>query len=193
MSQDVAKFIAMVGLHFPAPKVNDEQAHAAWCASMVRLLDKYPAGVLADAADKIIRERDPKKDGRFFPAPSECIAACEEAAQLRRAKETPLLEAPKEPDAFSYGERVELARDFMKTTVAKRAITEGWGQSLFHFVVRNRRLPNDAEIVRCKREAQQFAAEYERLLRGEHPFGRPLARLAESMVRKAKELMGNAA
>src|SRR3990167_1491693 len=190
MSQDVAKFIAIVGLHFPPPKANDEETNAAWCASMVRILGSYPAAVLAEAAQQIIDERNPKKDGRFFPVPSECREACEAAVDRLRAAETPLLAAPPE---VPYWARVDLARDLMQSPMGQLAKRENWDTRMYHFCVENMRVPAGKEIDECKRDARKFAAVYEECLRGEHPFGRPLARLAESMVRKAREMMGTSA
>jgi len=187
MSQDVAKFIAIVGLHFPPPKKAAEPEYDAWMASMVRFLRGYPGDVLAQAADEIILTRCSKKDGRCFPEPRACIEACEDAKRRLAAASMPLL-AKAEPE-IPYEGRVQLARDLMKSSVGKRAIREGWGPSMFHYCVAHCMVPGDREIEGCKREAKQFAAAYEGCVKGEHPLGGPLARLADSMVRKARELM----
>jgi len=192
MSADaVHGFIAVVALHFPRPKFSeDEMMEGAWMASMTRVLSPYPDDVLAAAAQHIIDERNPKKDGRFFPVPSECREACDAAVDRLRAAETPLLAAPPE---VPYWARVDLARDLMQSPMGQLAKRENWDTRMYHFCVENMRVPGGKEIDECKRDARKFAAIYEECLRGEHPFGRPLARLAESMVRKAREMMGTSA
>lgn len=185
-AEGVMKFIAAVELHYPRPKFSgDESMEGAWVASMVRTLGGYPDKILSAAAERILTERDPKKDGRFFPVPKECTDVCEEAARRLALTETPLLTAPE----MSYEAKVRLARDLMQAPMSQTAVREGWGPTLFHFIVRNGRVPGGREVDECRQEAKQFAAEYQRCLKGNHPFGRPLARLAESMTKKARELM----
>ncbi len=50
-AEAVLRFVAVVELHFPRPKFNDdEQMEAAWLASMTRTLGNYPDDVLSEAA-----------------------------------------------------------------------------------------------------------------------------------------------
>jgi hypothetical protein len=188
MSQiGVAKFIAAVALHFPRPKFNeDEGMEGAWMASMNRVLSHYPDEILADAAMRILAKRNPKRDGRFFPTPSECVEFCDESVDVRRLRETPLLEAPKE---MPYDARCNLARDLMQSPMGVLARKEGWSESMFYFIVDHARVPGGTEIDHCKREAVEFAKLRKEGLK-DHPFGVPLSKLADAMVRKARELMG---
>lgn len=187
----VAKFITAVGLHFPRPKFNgDEDMEAMWMASMNRQLAHYPDDILADAAMRIIAKRHPKEDGAFFPKPSECVEFCDEAVEVKRRSETPLLAAPKD---LPYDARVNLARDLMRCPMGQAAIKDGWGQSMFQFCIEHQRVPGGREIDECKITSRQFASEYERLLRSDHPLRGPLAKLAEGMMRKARAMMGEKA
>jgi hypothetical protein len=193
MSSDAAvlKFIAVVELHFPRPKFNgDEQMESAWLKSMHKVLAGYSDEIVALAAERILLSRSPKRDGRFFPSPMECIEACDKAAAYRQQEATPLLSGPKE---MPYDARVRLARDLMRCPMGQAAIKDGWGQSMFQFCIDNQRVPGGREIDECKITSRQFAAEYERLLRGDHPMRGPLAKLAEGMMRKARAMMGEKA
>lgn len=187
----VHQFIAAVSLHFPRPKFDgDEMMQRGWMKSMDNLLGQYADDVLASAANRIICDRT-AKDGRFFPIPSEIREICNDIVQQKRAYETPLLTSAKQE--MPYHARVNLARDLMKCPLGQQAKREGWDTTMYHFCVENMRAPNGQEVNECKRKAKQFAADYQRLLKEEHPFGGPLARLADSMVRKARELMGASA
>jgi hypothetical protein len=184
----VLKFIAVVELHFPRPKFNgDEQMESAWLKSMNMVLGGYSDEVIASAAERILMTRNPKRDGRFFPSPQECTEACDKAAAYRQKAETPLLTKPPE---LTYEERTALARDLMKAPIGRQAVRDGWGEAMFHFIVEHRRAPAGQEVDECRRSARQFKADYERLLRGDHPFANTWAKYAEGMVQKARELMG---
>jgi hypothetical protein len=187
MSQiGVARFIAAVALHFPRPKFNDDEGmEGAWMASMNRVLSHYEDDILADAAMRILAKRNPKRDGRFFPTPSECVEFCDEAREVKRLQETPLIAAPKE---MSYDSRCNLARDLMQSPMGQLAKREGWSESMFYFVVDHARVPAGKEIDDCKREAREFERLRNEGLK-DHPFGKGWAKVAEGMVRKARELM----
>lgn len=185
----VARFISTVALHFPRPKfAEDTVMEAAWVASMNRVLGGYSDEVLAEAAHRILRDRVPKKDGRFFPAPAECSDVCSDVARALRAKETPLLANP--AAQMPYAARCELACDLMKTPLGIQARKEGWDTAMFYFCVANAKAPMLAkDIEECKRSSRAFKDEVERCKRGERELGGAWARYAESMVRKARELM----
>ncbi len=85
------------------------------------------------------------------------------------------------------------AREIRKSGLGGRAKREGWDAAMFHFGVEHQRAPAGNEIGQCQHAAKAFKADYEACLKGEHPLGGPLARLAEGMTRKARELMGDAA
>lgn len=187
-AEGVKKFIAAIDLEYPAPQYGgDKTRQKAWLALMTRTLGGWDDEVLCEAAALILRTRNPKKDGQFFPKTSECEEACHEAAEIVERRRTPLLEQ-KTPER-SYGEKIELARQLMQTSLGQEAIHAGWGQSMFQFCVEHGRAPSAEERHCCRRSAKEFQAAYEHCLRGQHPLGKPLARLAESMTRKARELM----
>jgi len=183
----VKQFIAVVELHFPRPKFDgDEMMEAAWVKSLKTVLAGYSDETVAAGAELILRTRNPKRDGRFFPSPSECTEACDKAAAYKKAAETPLLAKPKE---LTYAERVAVARTVMSHPIGQRAIREGWGESMFHYAMEHGRAPEGDAIMRCKDNARQFRAAYEACLKTPGPLNRALANLAEGMVRKARERM----
>lgn len=187
-AEGVLKFIAVVELHFPRPKFNeDETMEGAWVASMTRTLGGYADDVLNEAAQRILRDRSPKRDGRFFPAPSECSEVCVSVAKTLQAQKTPLLAYAKQD--LPYSARCDLARDLMQSPLGKRARKEGWAESMFYFCVWNGKAPSGHEIDECKSKANEFANVRERCARGEYELGGAWARYAEGMVRKARELM----
>lgn len=190
MSSDAAvkKFIAVVELHFPRPKFDgDEQMEAGWVQTIKLAAKDYSDEVVAAAGERILMTRNPKRDGRFFPSPQECIEAFDKAAAYRKQAETPLLAKPPE---LTYEEKTNLARDLMRAPLGLKAKKEGWDVAMFQFCVDNMRAPQGQEIDACKASAREFAAAKDRLSKGDHPLSGPWARYAENMVRKAKELMG---
>jgi hypothetical protein len=192
-AEGVKKFIAAIDLVFPAPQFDgDKTRQAAWVALMTRTLGGSDDGVLSEAASMILRTRNPKKDGRFFPTPQECITACHEVAEEMERRRAPLLLENKTA-ALPYHARVRLARDMMQSPMGRAAVKAGWGSAMFHFCVENQRMPTGREAEECQREAREFDRVYAQCLTGDHPLGGPLARLAENMVRKARELMGEKA
>jgi len=193
MSADgVKKFIAAIDLVFPAPQFDgDKMRQAAWVQLMTSELGAAEDEVLIEAAKLIRRTRNPKKDGRFFPTPQECLEACREVAETMERSRTPLLEHKSKE--VPYHARITLARDLMKSPMGKSAVREGWGPAMFHFCVNNMRVPAGREVEDCKRSTKEFERAYAECLNGDHPFGGPLGRLAENMLRKARELMGEKA
>jgi hypothetical protein len=192
MSADgVKKFLAAIDLVFPAPQFDgDKMRQAAWQQLMATTLGGTDDHVLAETAATILRTRNPKKDGRFFPTPQECLEAVQEVAgRLERAK-TPLLAAPTE---MPYEARCNLARDLMQSPLGKMANKEGWGTRMYHFCVEHQRVPGGKEVDQCKQEQRHFDAAYKECLQGDHPHGGPLAKLAEGMLKKARDMMGKAA
>lgn len=164
MSKSVMHFIAVVAVHFPAPvKAGDETGERAWYASMIKVLDGYAPEVLAKAAETIVRTRTPK-DGRFFPLPSECAEACEEAKRLV-APPTLALAAPAS-DLYSK-ERKKLADELLVgTELGRRAAREGWHTHLWHHIRETMRMPGtDAEIAALKAEARAFDETMDKLRR----------------------------
>lgn len=180
----VKKFVAAIDLVYPAPQYDgDKTRQAAWLGLLTQTIGLKSDEVLAEAAAIIMRTYD----GRFFPTPKHCLAACEEAAAAIERRRTPLLEH-KAPE-MRYEAKVALARDLMQHPIGKQAIKDGWGQVMFNFCMKNQRAPSGSEIDACKREAREFNSVYEGLLREQGTLASSLARYAESIVQKARDHM----
>lgn len=195
MSQlGVAKFIAAVALHFPRPKFNDDEGmEAAWMASMNRVLSHYSDDILADAAVRILSKRNPKKDGRFFPSPSECTEVCDEAAEVKRLRETPLIStAQRDPSPWA-GWRITLADDLMKSAPGLQASCEGWGLAFHTFCRENGRAPELHEFGQCRQARRNLDVGMQILHADEDAFARgPLMQLGQKMLKRNEEFKAQA-
>lgn len=186
----VAQFIAMVSLHFPRPKFGgDEVMEGGWMSSMTLALSKYSDDVLREAAQQILLKRVPKKDGAFFPAPSECIAVCNTIANqhFKDEEKSRLLPGPN-PDSWS-DDRLALAFDLMKSELGRRAVREGWLQSLYTFCRKNMRLPKGNEIEVCIADGRIVQQVVEEFQNGEpNQFNAAIVRWGNTMLEKQDEL-----
>jgi hypothetical protein len=180
----IKQFIAVVELYFPRPKFDgDETQEAAWMAIMARVLSPFDDDVVADGAVRLVSSYE----GRFFPKPAECTKACQKAQEVKRLSQPQLLIGKQE---ISYPDRTKLARDIMQAPLGQQAKREGWDTAMFHFIVDHQRAPQGQEIEGCKAKSREFNATYQQLLKpGSHPDAGPLARLAEGIVRKARDTM----
>ena len=190
MSADpIAKFISVVDVHFPKPRFISEDIEDAWIASMVKFLAPYDAAVLNRAAEHILKTRDPKKDGKWFPVPSEIIAVCDlmqRAIQLEAAP--PLLSHGRKDQSEWAGWRVELADDLIKTQMGHEASKRGWIGSLWSFCRRFARLPDAREVSSVKADAAKFDEDLEMCERGEAgPNSKLLAELGRKMKARRDE------
>jgi hypothetical protein len=190
MSADgVKKFIAAVDLIYPAPQYDgDKMRQGAWLSLMVQTLGGCSDEVLAAASAHILRKRDPKKDGRFFPTLNECIKITHEVAEEVERAKVALIEH-KTPEV-SYERRIALARDLMQSPMGQKANKEGWGTVMFNFCVEHMKAPQGQEIEDCKRSAREFEATRERCAKGDHPLAKTWTKYAEDMVAKLRERMG---
>ena len=154
MKEAVKKFVVLVGAHFPRQKfTGDEAREAVWLRSMGEMLGVYDDDVLMEAAETIIRTRDPEKDNTMFPKPVECIRACDAAKEKLRIRATPLLETREkvsqriESLQLWSDDRVSLAKSLVSASPDReRAQREGWIEHLFHFCRENGRLPRREEV-----------------------------------------------
>ena len=189
MSQiGVAKFISIVGLHFPRPKFEDDETMgAAWTASMTRTLGGYSDDVLLEAAQRILGTRNPKKDGKFFPVPSECSAVCDQVALLKsRTSSTPLLAGPSANEWSE--ERQRLALDLMKGPLGAKAAREGWMVTLYDFCRVNMRLPTEKEAAQYRESGRGFEEKLRDCENGEAgDNSRDWAKLGASIKARAKQ------
>ena len=188
-ARDVTKLISTIELHFPMSKFADETNEEAWTASMVRFLSPYSPDVLGRAAEHIIKTRDPKRDGKWFPVPSEIIAACDLMRRAIQIEQTPLLTHGQRDQNLDAGWRVDLANDLVKTPLGREAAKKGWIGALWAFCRRAARLPEARELPAVKAEAQVFDEALDACERGEAgPMSRKLAELGRSIKDRRSDL-----
>lgn len=180
------KFIGMIEKFFPAPKFGgDQKEEELWLKMMRDMLSAYDEQTLVQAAQSIVRHRDPKRDGTFFPKPSECIAACEAVVKLQRGAMLQI--EPPKADEWS-DDRITLAFDLANGPLGRRAAREGWVNALLRFCRKNMRLPKDGEISSCIAENAEFQEALQRCRDGEcGSLSASLATLGESIAARAEE------
>lgn len=189
MTVAVANFIEALLVHYPV-KHDNEEREDAWVDSMIAALKQYPASVLQEVAQHIIRHRK----YRNFPLLSEVMDACDNVEAKREAeKRRATLPAFRPPVTDLPGDWEVFANTLLKTPLGRQAAKEGWVRSYWDFCRNNRRAPAAAhEIERCKRETREFDQTYQALLRGDvnvDPSARPmLLKIADSMLSKRQEL-----
>lgn len=183
ISDHVAQFIEVVSRHFPPRRMSDEDTEA-WASSLNRIIRRVDAETLAVAAEIILETRDPSKDGRMFPAPKECLAACEKARERIRLKRAPPLLSHGRADTSQFATwRIELADELIRGSMGQRAAQEGWGLALRDFCRREGRLPNEGEARECRQSARAFDEALAACRAGDAGIlSTPLARLGESML-----------
>lgn len=162
------EFIVRVDVHFPAPKfANDKKRSDLWTQSINDVLSPYEDEVVREAADRIIRSRDPdeSKGGSMFPKPFEILKVLNEVRDLqaaRAAAETMKLESPElyrkrttpsEELLRSYSdERMEFALVLMRGELGQQAVREGWEFQLFRYACEHNALPKDAHEIAALRK-----------------------------------------
>lgn len=179
-AEAVSKFLAELSLHF-GKRFDTEEAEDQWLASMERNLRGYSAAILDKACQRII---DTRKD-RYFPLPSECRAACEEAAKFERlsAPQMPLDHPSERP-----GSHYALADDLIHSDLGRQAAEQGWVGALHAFICKEGRLPKDYEIRKCVGWAKEFDEAYEQVLRGDGgACGQALERLGAAMLARREK------
>lgn len=182
MSHAISKFISAIDAHFPRPRFRDEEQEAIWTASITRTLMHYDPRVLAEAADDIIRTRDPAKErSRAFPVPRELLAACE--AVLRRRKPDQLrLTVSDDPNLQWHPDRQRLADELVSGEMGRRAAQEGWFAALRGFAAQTARLPSVGEIGALRAIAAEFHDRLAQCRAGEAgPASQKLAALGGAM------------
>lgn len=189
ISPHVAKFLAAVGEFFP-PSSRDPEAAERWAIALDRALCHVEPRTLARAAELIVTTRDPKKDGRFFPLPSECIEACKRAGNEIKAAETPLIAHGHRDQSPWAGWRIDRADELIRTTaMGREAAAGGWTLALHDFIRANQRLPNDLEVGRVRASASETKELVEMCERGEAgPLSGPLARLGRTILERGKDM-----
>ena len=187
MTVAVSKFITELSLHFP-PKHARPELETAWIRSMADALRSYPAPVLEEAAKHIIATRKYTS----FPLPAECKQACVAVAEYRQflAKSQTLPPFRSTAGDEWTSERVRLAYDLIKSGMGKQAANEGWVLALWNFARQHARLPTDAEVIQCKRDARDFDEAYATCVKGGWPEAKKWEALGSSMLAKREKLSG---
>lgn len=187
----IKQFIAVVELYFPRPKFDgDETQEAAWMAIMARVLSPFDNDVVADGAVRLVSTYQ----GRFFPKPAECTAACEKAAEAKHYRQTPLISAGSRDPSPYAGWRITLADDLMQSAPGKQAAREGWGFAFHNFCRENGRAPSPHEFAKCKAERRALDEGMAILRKDDGIFGhKALLELGTKMLAKNDELKGKAA
>lgn len=187
-AEGVGKFIGIIAVHFPKPRFEDTDSdEVIWQASLTRLLGHYDDAVLARAADTIIRTRDRKKDGAFFPIPSECISACDRAKRDIELLSAPKLTVDRQPSGFSP-DRHRLALDLLGSELGIEAVRARWHGALYDFIYRNARMPKGSEVEAVKRASREFFEEIEACESGKRgEVSKPLARLGRKIAQRRED------
>lgn len=75
--QAIEQFILLIEVHFPRPRFGgDERREALWMRSIHQILSEFEPDLITKAAEHILRNRDPEKNGgTMFPKPSEILKA----------------------------------------------------------------------------------------------------------------------
>lgn len=182
ISDHVLKFVGAIGPFFPPPRGSDEE-QATWLAAMDRKLRGMEPEVLAAAADEIIETRDPKKDGRFFPLPAECISACDKArARLTSIDGKPLLShGQSDPSPWATW-RCELANDLIKTEMGRKAARERWIISLWNYCREHGKLPSEIEAAKIVKGVGDIADFVESLARSDDSHSRRCAEFGRTVL-----------
>lgn len=133
-------------------------------------LASYTQEVLAEASAIIRKTRDPKKDGAFFPLPSECHVACKEALSTISYRHAPKLLGQPKVDEWSE-ERCRFADELLKTEMGRVSAREGWVQEFWNFTRKSMRMPTEHEAAACKASANRMDTLIEKIEAGKFPGG----------------------
>lgn len=185
MSQQeaISNFITSLALHFNVKHETPEH-EKAWLRSMAINLKAFPAAVLNEAAEEIIRTRK----HRNFPLPAECREVCI-AIDKRERAELPIEEKIPERHPEWTKWRIANANMLISTQeLAREAAKSNWILQLHDFIRVNQRMPKDHEVSRLKEQAQQFDAAYEACVMGGWQQAAMLERLGAAMLAKREKL-----
>lgn len=188
-AEAVGKFVSIIATSFPIKRWENESDEALWLAGMVSDLAHFGPDVLTKAANDIRRTRQPKRDGAFFPSPSECIAACEKAKRsldLETLGRT-MLTVNKEPSGFNP-DRHKLALGLLGTELGVEAVKARWHGALYDFIYRNARMPNGSEVDAVKRASREFFDAVRACENGQAgELSVPLARLGNNIAKRRED------
>lgn len=186
-SDEVNQFVMAVGVHFPPLAQGDDAK--VWVASMERVLSRMEPKVLAKAAEIIIATRNPKRDGKWFPTPSECIAACDQArADLALENRAPLLSHGNRDQSPWASWRQDTADMLIKTEMGKRAVKDGCILTLWNFCRENGRLPSEDVYAQMIRGADKTLELIERIANETDGVAQACARFGQTVLERRKQM-----
>lgn len=186
MSQQeaISNFITSLALHFTV-KHETPDHEKAWLRSMALNLKSFPASVLNEAAEEIIRTRK----HRNFPLPAECREVCIAIDKRGRAQDLPISEKVPERNPEWTKWRIRNADQLIATqALAKEAAQSNWILQLHDFIRANQRMPNGHEISRLKEKARLFDEAYVECVKGGWQQAAMLERLGAAMLAKRENL-----
>lgn len=186
---DVRKFVMAVGVHFPPLAQGDEAD--VWMASMARVLGRMETHVLSAAAALIIETRNPKRDGKWFPTPSECIVACDTARQRienDKRGSKPLLSHGERDQSPWASWRCDLADTLIKTPMGERAAAGGWIVTLWNFCREHGRLPSEEQARAMAVSAGDIPKLIEDLESDPNALAQMCARWGRSFVERRQQM-----
>jgi hypothetical protein len=194
-NEAVSQFVAIISPCFPTPRFEDDGDFKLWLAVLTKAIGHHRPEAIVKAAETIVFTRSRKRDGSFFPEPSECILACDRAARIveaeKNARDRPLLAVDKAPKEWSP-ECHRLALDMLGTPMGLEAVRERWHGALYDFMYARQRMPSPAEVTELKAKSKAFREDIAAIERGElktHPSfdARKLAQLGRSIAKRRED------
>lgn len=190
--QAITNFITSLALHFTVKHETPEH-EKAWLKSMAMNLRSFPASVLNEAAEEIIRTRK----HRNFPLPAECREVCIAIDKRERAQELPVEEKIPERHPEWTKWRIRNADMLINSALGREAARSNWILQLHDFVRVHQRMPKEHEVSRIKEQARLFDEAYAECVKGGWEQAAMLERLGAKMLARREKLrafvMGEAA
>ncbi len=149
---------------FYPPKFETDEAKERWYGVVKKKLKYYSSENLQAAYEHIVTNRK----ARAFPTIADMLEAVHKTKEREVPAEVPA--APKPGDAvakYTIGQKTwdHLMAD--KHPMLREAALQNWHMCLKAFVCSNNRLPNESEVVQCKRDAEEFLRCYEECVTAE--------------------------
>jgi len=200
MNYTIQNFISDLEVAFPRFGQKDEVAERRWSELIGRKLKHYKGHILKDAAEDMITHRTTKS----FPSLAEMLKACDKWLPRDDASTAELQAWQKYDDCDKYREDEAYWAKCLdhadKSPIFAQSVSENWHSALRVFMMRERRLPNEAERQTCRQEARLFLEAYESCVRGDgdinnvgalkklHFPAKSLEALGDSMLARREEL-----
>ena len=187
--QNVLDFLTKLRANW-GKRFEDENSEKMWLDQMIDELKGFDEDVLKDAARNLLR-----KKFQGFPRLAECLDACVDAKKWIDGKKPRLaIEANSGPRAgFSFGRYETLADTLIAGPDGREAARNGYVSSLWDFIAKQGRLPNQYEKADVVRGAAETDAMYADMVRGalssgDRALDRVLMRSVELMLGRREEM-----